>query len=59
MILSDAPKLADEKLAESLFLNVDARREELIETTVDLLKIPTFNPPGDNYLEICEYLETR
>jgi len=59
MTLSDAPKLADEKLAESLFLNVDARREELIETTVDLLKIPTFNPPGDNYLEICEYLETR
>ena len=59
MTFSDAPKGADEKLAESLFLNVDARREELIETTVDLLHIPTFNPPGDNYLEICEYLAAR
>ena len=50
---------ADKDRVQSLFESVDARRDQLVETTVDLLKIPTFNPPGDNYLEICEHIEAR
>ena len=41
---------------EAIFLAVEKRREELISLTQELLRIPTINPPGDNYLEICEYL---
>ena len=35
------------------------RRADLISLTQDLIRIPTLNPPGDNYREICEYLERR
>jgi succinyl-diaminopimelate desuccinylase len=52
-------KQADKDRVQSLFKTIDANRDQLIETTGDLLKIPTFNPPGDNYLEICEHIETR
>ncbi len=38
---------------------IDAAREELIALTQDLIRIPTLNPPGNNYLEICEYLARR
>ena len=41
---------------EAIILAVEKRREELISLTQELLRIPTINPPGDNYLEICEYL---
>jgi succinyl-diaminopimelate desuccinylase len=49
-------KQADKDRVQSLFKTIDANRDQLIETTGDLLKIPTFNPPGDNYLEICEHI---
>ena len=35
------------------------RREDLIALTQDLIRIPTLNPPGENYREICEYLDRR
>lgn len=35
------------------------RRDELIALTQDLIRIPTLNPPGENYREICEYLDLR
>ncbi|WP_420330164.1 acetylornithine deacetylase/succinyl-diaminopimelate desuccinylase family protein [Pararhodobacter aggregans] len=35
------------------------RREELIALTQDLIRIPTLNPPGENYRDICEYLDRR
>ncbi|WP_372885793.1 acetylornithine deacetylase/succinyl-diaminopimelate desuccinylase family protein [Shimia sp.] len=35
------------------------RRDDLIALTRDLIRIPTLNPPGENYRLICEYLETR
>jgi succinyl-diaminopimelate desuccinylase len=38
---------------------IDAAREDLIALTQDLIRIPTLNPPGNNYLEICEYLARR
>ncbi len=38
---------------------ITAKKSELIALTQDLIRIPTLNPPGENYREICEYLSTR
>ncbi|HEY9012918.1 MAG TPA: acetylornithine deacetylase/succinyl-diaminopimelate desuccinylase family protein, partial [Devosia sp.] len=38
---------------------IDARRDDLIALTQDLIRIPTVNPPGEAYLEICEYVQRR
>jgi succinyl-diaminopimelate desuccinylase len=46
-------------LTDRLDEAVMARRDDLIALTQDLIRIPTLNPPGDNYLEICEYLDRR
>ena len=32
------------------------RRDDLVALTAGLIRIPTVNPPGDHYREICEYL---
>ncbi len=46
-------------LTDRLSDAIAARREDLIALTRDLVRMPTLNPPGDNYLEICEYLARR
>lgn len=46
-------------LEERLCQEVEDRRAELIALTQDLIRIPTLNPPGENYREICEYLDKR
>ena len=51
-------------IAENIFFNrlcdkIEDKKESMIELTQDLIKIPTLNPPGENYREICEYLDTR
>ncbi len=46
-------------LQASLFARIEDKRAELAELTSALIKIPTLNPPGECYLEICEYLERR
>lgn len=38
---------------------ITTRRDDLVALTQDLIRIPTLNPPGGNYREICEYLATR
>ena len=38
---------------------IAARREDLVTLTQDLIRIPTLNPPGANYREICDYLDRR
>ncbi|NUH67015.1 acetylornithine deacetylase/succinyl-diaminopimelate desuccinylase family protein [Sulfitobacter sp. S0837] len=38
---------------------IDAKRDDLIALTQDLIRIPTLNPPGQDYLAICEYLDRR
>lgn len=38
---------------------VDARRQDLIGLAQDLIRIPTLNPPGQKYREICDYLAAR
>ena len=35
------------------------RRDDLIALTQELIRIPTLNPPGENYREICDYLDRR
>ena len=50
--------------AENIFFTrlcdkIEDKRDSMIELTQDLIKIPTLNPPGENYREICEYLDTR
>ncbi len=46
-------------LAHRLTEAVTAKRDDLIALTQDLIRIPTLNPPGENYRAICEYLEAR
>ncbi|GLQ28391.1 acetylornithine deacetylase/succinyl-diaminopimelate desuccinylase family protein [Sulfitobacter pacificus] len=38
---------------------IAAKRDDLIALTQDLIRIPTLNPPGQDYLLICEYLDKR
>ena len=38
---------------------IDRRRDDLVARTADLIRIPTVNPPGNAYREICEYVERR
>ncbi len=44
---------------DALAACIAARRDDLIGLTQDLIRIPTLNPPGDNYREICDYLDRR
>ena len=38
---------------------IEARRAALIALTQDLIRIPTLNPPGLNYRDICDYVAAR
>ncbi len=38
---------------------IETRRDDLIALTQDLIRIPTTNPPGRSYREICDYLDAR
>lgn len=42
-----------------LLREIEARRDDLVTLTSELIRIPTLNPPGEAYLEICEYLKRR
>ena len=42
-----------------ILAQIDARRDALVDLTRDLIRIPTLNPPGRNYREICDYLAAR
>ena len=45
--------------AEALTEAIERRRDELVAVTQDLIRLPTVNPPGADYLQACEYLEKR
>ena len=38
---------------------IEARRDDLVDLTQALIRIPTLNPPGENYLAICELIGER
>lgn len=40
-------------------LEIAARHDDLIALTQDLIRIPTLNPPGRHYRQICDYLGER
>jgi succinyl-diaminopimelate desuccinylase len=42
-----------------LMAEIDARQGSLVALARDLIRIPTLNPPGQNYRAICEYLAAR
>ncbi|MEO0653736.1 MAG: acetylornithine deacetylase/succinyl-diaminopimelate desuccinylase family protein [Pseudomonadota bacterium] len=44
---------------EALSGAVEARRDALVALTQELIRIPTLNPPGRHYRDICDYLEAR
>ena len=46
-------------MADDIDAQVEARRDELVALTVDLIRIPTPNPPGENYHAICDHLDGR
>ncbi len=47
------------ELADATYQAIESRSDDLVALTQDLIRIPTLNPPGDNYREICEYLAAR
>jgi succinyl-diaminopimelate desuccinylase len=35
---------------------IEARRDDIVALTQELVRIPTLNPPGLHYRDICELL---
>lgn len=56
MTSHDTPAAA---LSDDLLAAVAAREGELIALTQELIRIPTLNPPGRNYRDICVFLADR
>ena len=46
-------------MTSALETAIDARRDDLIALTQDLIRIPTLNPLGQDYRRICEFLDHR
>jgi succinyl-diaminopimelate desuccinylase len=45
--------------ADSLYSDISARRDECVALTQALVRLPTVNPPGEGYREICELVSER
>ncbi|MEO9865707.1 MAG: acetylornithine deacetylase/succinyl-diaminopimelate desuccinylase family protein [Yoonia sp.] len=43
----------------ALMAAIEDRRDDLIQLTGDLIRIPTLNPSGENYQAICDFLGKR
>lgn len=46
-------------MTDTLLTAIADKRDDLIALTQDLIRIPTLNPPGQDYRLICEYLDKR
>ena len=46
-------------MPDALSHRIDTRRDALIALTQALIRIPTLNPPGQHYREICDLLQAR
>jgi succinyl-diaminopimelate desuccinylase len=44
---------------DQLLGEIERRRDDLVALTQDLIRIPTLNPPGEHYRDICEFLSRR
>lgn len=57
--LTKAKMLGTSALMDRLSIRIETKREDIIALTQELIRIPTINPPGDLYRDICEYLHKR
>nr|WP_274630624.1 acetylornithine deacetylase/succinyl-diaminopimelate desuccinylase family protein [Mesorhizobium shangrilense] len=46
-------------MREMLFRNIDSLVDDLVQLTVDLIRFPTINPPGEAYTPCAEFLGNR
>lgn len=46
-------------MTKRLLETIDARVDDLVALTVDLIRFPTVNPPGEAYLPCAEYIAER
>ena len=46
-------------LVERVLASVDAATDELVDFTCDLIRVPTVNPPGDDYVDCAELIGRR
>ena len=46
-------------MTDALIDRIESLREEAVDLTREMVRIPTLNPPGENYREICELLAAR
>ena len=51
--------LDQQNTKSALARRIEEKRDDLISLTQELVRIPTMNPPGEHYLDICEYLRVR
>lgn len=54
--MNQLPKFSGD---DTLRRAIEARRDDLVELTQALIRIPTLNPPGENYHDICAFLDKR
>ncbi len=45
--------------SQSVHELIEQRRQDLVELTRDLIRIPTVNPPGENYIPCAEFIGDR
>jgi len=46
-------------MQDSLFARIEAKRDDLVGLTRDLIRFPTVNPPGEAYTPCAEFLGNR
>ncbi len=58
--IAGSERLDDMSAGENgLTKRIAGKRDDLIALTQDLIRIPTLNPPGAGYADICDYLDRR
>lgn len=58
-LANEAASLLNTAMNEELYRAIDGRREDLVALTVDLIRFPTVNPPGEAYTPCAEYIARR
>ncbi len=51
--------MSDSDSSDRVLSAVEQGRDELVEFAAELIRIPTVNPPGENYRECAEFLGAR
>ena len=50
---------AQSERLEQLNRRIDEAEADLVELTQSLIRLPTVNPPGDGYADMCDFLDAR